>query len=349
MVQLAEAMKVRKVNFVMATIVSTLSRDKFFSAKPAIPNDWEIRFVEGFSDNEIIKACEGADCLYLAALSGPINSYVLENIPTIRMIQTLGVGFDHVDIPATIRLGIPVANMPGANTTSVAEHAIGMLIAVQRRFLETDADIKSGNYFQSRNKVLGEGLKEIRGSKIGLIGFGNIGQQVAKIALMMGASISYFSPRRRSPEVERQFSAEYKILDELLSTSDIISLHMPLTEQTRNMIGKRELALMPQGSILINTARGEILNQKALIEALESEQLFGAAIDTLSPEPPDAEHPLFNCSAAAAKRLLVTPHTAGVTVGAFGRLVQSALGNMERVICGEIPSNLVNGINKRIV
>ncbi|MGL5514908.1 MAG: NAD(P)-dependent oxidoreductase, partial [Sporomusa sp.] len=194
----------------MAKIVSLLSQDKFYSAKPEIPNGFKVHFVEKCSDHEIIKACENADCLYSTALAGPINSFVLENIPSIQIIQTLGVGFDHVDIPATIRLGIPVANVPGANATSVAEHVIGMIIAVQRRILETDAEIKAGNYLLSRNKVLGEGLKEIRGSKIGIIGFGSIGQQVAKIALMMGASISYFAPRRKPPDVERQFLAEYK-------------------------------------------------------------------------------------------------------------------------------------------
>ncbi|MDR3562794.1 MAG: 2-hydroxyacid dehydrogenase [Negativicutes bacterium] len=331
----------------MPTIVSLLSEEKFRSAEPRVPDGWKILFLNQITDQEIIEACREADCLFAPPSAGPISSFVLENIPAISIVQTMGVGFDHVDIPASIRLGIPVANVPGANATAVAEHAIGALIALQRRMVEADAAIKAGSYLPSRNLMLREGLKEVRESRIGLVGFGNIGRQVARLALVMGASIAYFDPYRQPPEVERQFSAQYKTLDSLLATSDVISLHMPLNEQTGGLIGKRELALMPPGSILINTARGEIVDQSALVDALESGHLAGAAIDTVTPEPPGPEHPLFRLSAAAAKRLLVTPHTAGVTLGAYRRMIEGAIENMGRALSGELPKDIVNGVEKR--
>jgi len=333
----------------MIKVVSLLSEDKFKSAQPVIPEGVNIVFLDQTSDCDIIKACEGADCLFSAASGGKINSFILNKIPSVRIIQTMGVGFDHIDIPATLRVGIPVANVPGANATSVAEFVIGALIAVQRRLLENDAEIKEGNYLSFRNNILREGLKEVRGSKLGLIGFGNIGKQVATIASILGASVSYYALRRQPHDIELRYSVEYKTLDALLGTSDIISLHIPLNDETRGLVGARELALMPSGSILINTARGEVLNSRALAEALERGHIAGAAIDTFAPEPPSPEHPLLNLSANAAKRLLLNPHTAGVTVGAYKRMIESAFENMTRAVCGEVPSNIVNGIFRRVV
>jgi phosphoglycerate dehydrogenase-like enzyme len=127
----------------------------------------------------------------------------------------------------------------------------------------------------------------------------------------------------------------------------VISLHLPLNDQTRELIGARELELLPQGSMLINTARGEIVDQSALFAALESGRLAGVALDTFAPEPPPADHPLFHLSATASKRLLLTPHTAGVTLGAYKRMIEGALENMARVMRGELPVNVVNGIYRR--
>ncbi|SDF02739.1 2-hydroxyacid dehydrogenase [Sporomusa acidovorans] len=328
----------------MPTIVSLLSKEKFNSANPIIPAGLDILFPEEYSDNSIINACQGADCLFSSGSAAMISSVILERMPTIKIVQVMGVGFDRVDIPASVRVGIPVANVPGANSTSVAEYVIGSLIALQRRLVEADAEIKAGNFVAFRNRILREGIQEIGGSKIGLVGFGNIARQVAKIASLLGASVSYYATHKQPSEVEQQYSAEYKPLDVLLATSDVISLHVPLTDNTRGMIGAREIALMRRGSILINTARGGVLDPRALAEALEAGQLAGAAIDTFTPEPPDLTYPLLHLSANAAKRLLLTPHTAGVTLGAYKRMIEGAFANMARVIHGETPLHIVNGI-----
>jgi len=139
---------------------------------------------------------------------------------------------------------------------------------------------------------------------------------------------------------------DYKTLEELLATSDIISIHVPLTEQTLKIKGHREFGLMRPGALFINTARGEVVDQEALAAALECGQLGGAAIDCISPEPPPPGHPLLNLSPAARDRLLLTPHLAGVTLGAFRRMLLNALENMNRVAGGEAPRFVVNGITK---
>ncbi len=331
----------------MPIIVSLLTQDKFAAASVIIPEGFSIHFADLSCEQSIIDACKNADCLFAPASAGKIGTGILENIPSIKIIQGMGVGFDHVDIAASVRLAIPVANVPGANASAVAEQTLGLLLAMQRRMVESDAEIKNGNYVPFRNAVLREGLQEVRGCKIGLLGFGNIGRAVASLAVAMGATVSYFSPRRQSPEIEDQFAVTYKKLDALLATSDVISLHLPLNDQTAALIGARELALMPQGSMLINTSRGEIVDQAALCEALESGRLAGAALDTFAPEPPPADHPLFQLSATASKRLLLTPHTAGVTRGSYKRMIEGALENMARVMRGELPLNVVNGIYRR--
>jgi phosphoglycerate dehydrogenase-like enzyme len=339
---------IRKEGVFMPTIVSLLTQDKFALANISIPEGYTIHFPSPLSDQTIINACKNSDCLFAPVSASSISAFVLANIPSIKLIQTMGVGFDHIDIPTSKRLGIPVANVPGANATSVAEHTIGSLIALQRRLVESDMQVKSGNYAPFRSTLLRKGLQEIFGCKIGLVGFGNIGRWVAKAALALGATVSYYAPHRLAPEVESQFPVEYKPLDILLSTSDVVSLHLPLNDQTRGLIGAKELDLMPPGSFLINTARGEILDQCALVAPLESGRLAGVALDTISPEPPTNDHPLLHLSEAASKRLLITPHTAGVTLGAYQRMIEAAMENMSRVIRGEPPVHIVNGIDKRL-
>lgn len=330
----------------MPIIVSLLSKDKMETAGVDFPKGWAFRFLESITDEEIILASQGADCLFVPASAAMLSDRVLENIPSIKLIQTFGAGFDHIDIAATIRMKIPVANVPGQNAVSVAEFAIGSIIALQRRFIESDAEIKSGNYLNFRNNLLRKGTQEIYGSKIGLIGFGAIGQKVARIAQNLGAEVSYHALHRRSREIESQF--QFKSLECLLLTSDIVSLHIPLTELSRGLLGQRELKLMKEGSFLINTARGEIVDQIALAKVLEAGHLAGAAIDTFYPEIPGPDHPLLNLSPLAQRRLLVTPHIAWATTGSFQRMIETAIVNMKRVLRGEIPENIVNGISERV-
>jgi phosphoglycerate dehydrogenase-like enzyme len=239
-----------------------------------------------------------------------------------------------------------VANSPGANITTVAEFTIAMMITLQRRMAIADREIKAGNYSPIREKLFTGGLKEVSDLNLGLVGFGAIGKKVAQIAGLLGARVSYFDVFRPDPTIEDQLQVIYKDFEDLLRTSDAVSIHTPLTKQTYHLIGRKELRLMARGSTLINTARGEIVAPDALADALEDEHLMGAAIDTIYPEPPPPDHPLFNLSKTARDRLLITPHIAGTTKSAFHRMLSQAVANIAAVADGHPPKHVVNGVVK---
>jgi phosphoglycerate dehydrogenase-like enzyme len=310
-----------------------------------MPADWQVRFLESTDEAEIISTCRDADCIVSVGSVSGINARIITNCPNLKLIQCLGVGFNQVDLATAEQRKIPVANSPGQNASTVAEFTIGSIIALQRRFLESDAEIKAGRYTTFRSQVLHEGLQEIGGSRLGLIGIGNIGLQVAKIAVLLGASVSYYTKHRRPADVERQLGITYQPMDDLLVDSNIVSLHVPLNETTRGLIGARELARMKVGSLLVNTSRGPVVDQVALAHALESSHLAGAAIDTFDPEPPDVEHPLLRLTPTAQCRLLLTPHTAGITFPSFRRMLAACVANMERVLRGEPVMNQVNRVS----
>lgn len=326
----------------MPVVVMFLSPARVAATHIPMSEDWELRFLESGDESQIIETCRDADCILSVGSVAYITARVITSCPKLKFIQCLGAGFNQVDLAAAKMRNIPVANSPGKNAGTVAEFAIGSIIALQRRILESDFEIKAGHYDVFRRRVLQEGLQEIGGSRLGLVGIGNIGLTVAKIAGLLGASVGYYTEHRRTTDVERQFGLVYQSLDELLAGSDIVSLHVPLNAATRGMIGARELALMPAGSLLVNTSRGSVVDQVALAQALESGHLAGAAIDTFDPEPPDAKHPLLQLSPAARRRVLLTPHTAGVTFSSFRRMLASNIANMERVLRGEPAENQVN-------
>ncbi|MBP2636404.1 MAG: putative 2-hydroxyacid dehydrogenase [Firmicutes bacterium] len=326
----------------MTVVISAMPKWRFAASQVALPEDWDIRFIQPSTDQELIAACKQAEYLLVPASTPEINAHILKNIRHIKLIQSVGAGFDRIDTQAAAALNIPVANVPGKNARSVAEFTVGLMIALQRQILLADQEIKAGKYQEIRKSMFEQGLGEIAGSKIGLIGFGAIGQQVARILTVLGASVSYYTHRQKSPETEAQLQVTYTPLAVLLAQSDIVSLHVPLDETTRGLIGQQELKRMSPGSFLINTARGEIVDQVALAQMLENGCIGGAALDVFAPEPPEPENPLLKLSPAAKKRLLVTPHIAGVTVRAMHDMLQAGLENIARSICGQQPENIVN-------
>jgi phosphoglycerate dehydrogenase-like enzyme len=326
-------------------VVSLFPKSRFDAAQIAFPKELSFRFPAAYSAEEIIDACQGADCLLAPGSVASINAEVLDNLKHIKLIQCPGAGFDHVDIATAAQIGIPVANVPGQNKTAVAELTIGLIIALQRQVIVADNEIKTGKYKGFRNQLLGQGIDEIGGSRVGLIGLGAIGYHTAKLLRMFGASVSYYS-RSRKTAIEDELQLQYQSIEDLLATNDVISLHLPLTDKTRGFIGRRELGLLPPGALLINTARGEVINQIDLAEYLENGHLGGAALDTIYPEPPNPDHPLLNLSPAASKRLILTPHVAGVTRGAFRRMMSVAFDNMKRAALDEPINNVVNSVIK---
>jgi phosphoglycerate dehydrogenase-like enzyme len=290
-------------------VLSILPRERFENAEVSFPAALEFSFKHVTVENDIIEACQGVDFLFVPAAFPPITPAVLDNIPSVRMIQSAGTGYDKVDTASAARCNIP-------------------------------------NYSLIREKLFTGGLKEISDLHLGLVGFGAIGRKVAQVAGLLGARVSYFDVLRPDRAIEEQLKVIYKDFEDLLRTSDAVSIHTPLSKQTYHLIDRRELRLMAPGSILINTARGEIVAPDALADALEDEQLMGAAIDTLYPEPPPSDHPLLNLSKAARDRLLITPHIAGTTKSAFQRMLSQAVANIAAVADGHPPKHVVNGVVK---
>ncbi len=330
----------------MMNVLSILPEIRFTKAGVRLPADLQIHFKDVSQEKDIIAACQGMDFLFLPAAYPPITAMVLKQILSVRMVQSAGAGYDQVDVESAAALGIPVANSPGHNAGTVAELTLAMVIALQRRLLQADREIKSGNYQGMRENLFKIGLPELGQTKLGLIGLGAVGRKVAQVAGILGAAVQYYDVIRPSAGAERALNVQFLELQDLLATCGTVSLHAPLTPKTRGLIGARELAGMPKGAYLVNTARGELVDPHALAEALESGHIAGAALDTLAPEPPPGNHPLLNLSPMASERLLLTPHIAGTTQGALHRMLTAALKNLQTVAAGGTPQHVVNGVSK---
>ncbi len=262
---------------------------------------------------------------FIARVMGPEFYAELERT---RLVQLLSAGYDKVDLERLRRSRTPVATNGGANAVAVAEHAIMLMLAVLRRLRELDARTRAGEW---RLQVEGE-IYELDGKTVGLVGLGMIGRHVATRLRPFGASVRYFDVCRLSAEEEQALGVEYLELDDLLRTSDVVSLHVPLSSATRGLISRDRLAAMKQGAILINTCRGGVIDEQALCDAVRSGQLMGAGLDTFAAEPPGKENPLFSLA-----NVIVTPHIAGPTWDSWRKRFQNGYANIQRVAGGERP------------
>ena len=330
----------------MAKVVCLVPEDGFITTGVTIPYHLDFVFSETRDETEIVQLCRGADFLFASSGTSYLSAETIKQIDTIRMIQVDGVGYEKVDFKTAAEYGLPVANNAGVNATTVAESALGMIIALQRRFLIADTWIKQGKYHQVHSRFVSEGMHELAEKKVGLIGLGNIGMELAKMLCMFKADVYYYDLFWKSPEVEAKIGLNRMKLDEILTDCDIISLHTPLTEQTRNMIDEKALLKMKQPAILINTSRGETIDQTALAKVLESGHLAGVGIDTIHPEPPPSDHPLLNLSDEAKERVMLTPHIAGITLGAFKKMLVNSMENFNRALADEPLCSVVNEIPK---
>jgi phosphoglycerate dehydrogenase-like enzyme len=285
------------------------------------------------TDAHVAVLMKSAEALVIPAVGPKLPPELFED-SALKLVQITGAGVDRLDQPALTRLGIPVANVPGGSNGAVAEYTVTMTSTLLRRFAWADAEIKAGNYEKFRARMVTDNLAGIEGMQVGLIGFGTIGRAVALAFLRMNAKVCFFDPAASNDE---GIEARAMSLDELLSTSDVVSLHVPLLPATQNLIGAPELSRMKPGAILIQASRGGIVDETALAAALTSGHLGGAAVDVYSAEPPQPGNPLLKLTGEAASRLLLTPHIAGVTRQASAFLFRSAWQNVERVLMKDQP------------
>jgi phosphoglycerate dehydrogenase-like enzyme len=288
------------------------------------------------TDAQVAGLMKSSGALVIPAVGPKLAPDLFEGT-ALKLVQVTGAGVDRLDQAALTRLGIPVANVPGGSNSAVAEYVVTTASMLLRRFVWADAEIKTGNYAKFRARMVTDNLSGIEGLRVGLIGFGTIGRAVAQAFVRMGAKVCFFDSTPIDPKLVAMIDARAVPLDELLSNSDVVSLHVPLLPATRNLIGERELARMKPGAMLIQASRGDIVDETALAASLASGHLGGAAVDVYSTEPPPAENPLLRLAGEAASRLLLTPHIAGVTRQASAFLFRSAWQNVERVLIGQQP------------
>jgi len=247
---------------------------------------------------QLISRVQDADILIIA--NNPLNGQVIRSAKKLKYIAIAFTGYDHVDLAACKEMGIKVSNAQGYATEAVAELALGMIISLLRRVLPCDLAVRSGG---TKAGLVGSEL----GSKtIGIIGTGAIGLRTAELLSAFNCTLLGYSRSKSAKALA--LGIQYLSLEDLLAQSDIVSLHVPLNEKTRGLIGQKQIALMKPSAILINTARGPIMDSQALAQALNEGKIAGAGIDVFETEPPIAEHPLFN-----AKNTILTPHVAFAT------------------------------------
>jgi len=317
------------------TVLSLRPRADFERADALPPSSIDVIY-RSPADADLQTVIREADGLIIPAVGVPLPASIFAGT-RLRLVQITGAGLDRLTRPALEAAGIPVANVPGGSNRAVAEHAIATAAVLMRRFAWADAEIKQGNYVAFRARMLADNLSGLDGLLAGVVGFGTIGVAVATAFRNMGCRICYHDPAPRDPAAARSLEAEAMPLDRLLEESDIVSLHVPLLPATTGLISDRELGLMKPGAALIQASRGGIVDEGALARALERGHLGGASVDVYGTEPPPADHPLLALRGDGARRLLLTPHIAGVTRQSATFLCRSAWQNLVRVLVDGAP------------
>lgn len=295
---------------------------------------YEVVIGSGYSDECIKK--DIVDCDAVIVRNFPFTREMMEAGKKLKVIARHGVGLDNIDLLAASQLGIQVTFAPESNAISVAEHTIGFILAAAHRFTLCDRETKKGN-FEVRHTL---GASDISGKTLGILGFGRIGKLVAnKAKCGLDMNVLVFDPfLKDTGAVEYQVAGT---LESLLSASDYVTIHIPLTAETKNLIGKKEFELMKRSSCIINAARGGIINETALYDALASKTIDYACLDVFVDEPVKKENPLFSLD-----NILVTPHSATLTTECVARMGLHAAIGIDEVLSGKAPTWPVPGISR---
>ncbi|HVB66484.1 MAG TPA: 2-hydroxyacid dehydrogenase [Acetobacteraceae bacterium] len=250
--------------------------------------------------------------------------------PKLKLVQLLSAGYDRVDIEAARHARVPVCNNGGANSVAVSEHAMLLMLAVCRRLTWLHGNVVAGRW--RGNDVANVRLYELHGRTLGIVGLGTIGKKTARLARAFGMAVQYYDIARLTEDQADALGVRFRLLGELLRTSDIVTLHVPLTPRTKHMIGAAELKLMQKTAYLINTSRGPVIDETALHAALTDGTIAGAGLDVFDQEPPAADNPLFRLD-----NVILTPHYAGPTWDNQYSRFRNAFDNVQRVARGEAP------------
>jgi phosphoglycerate dehydrogenase-like enzyme len=296
-------------------------------ARALAPAGYDLVLVRG-DGAELAAALGGAEYV-LCYPSLTMNDAFYRTAPRLRLVQLLSAGYDNVDLDAARRAKVPIANNGGANAISVAEHALMLMLTVSRRLIWTHASVAAGRW---RGNGPAPRMYELFDKTLGIVGLGTIGKKVARLARAFGMRVEYYDIARLNEDAEDALGVRFRLLRELLRRADVISLHVPLNDSTRHMIGAEELALMKREAILVNTCRGPVVDEAALTRALADGALFGAGLDVFDQEPTPPGNPLIKLD-----NVVLSAHFAGPTWDNHVARFRNGFDNVERVARGEPP------------
>ena len=284
------------------------------------------------TEQGIISAAPEAEAL-LVRMKPPVTEELMASLKRLKCVARYGVGVESVDLAAATRLGLPVLHAPGQNADAAAEHTILLMLTVTKRLIALDAQTRKGEWASNRF----QGIRDLHGQTLGVIGVGNIGRRVAHIASAFGMEVLGYDPYVRPEEVRRRGVEPVSKLPILLKKSDYVSCHTPLTPETYQMINSKTIALMKDGAILINASRGPVVDEQALYSALTSKKLHAAGLDVWEEEPTPSTNPLLSL-----ENVVCTPHVAGVSERANKNIATCVCSEIARVLRGERPLVVAN-------
>ena len=290
-----------------------------------------VRYAANHDEAGLAEALAEADGLILR-VKGRVTESLLLRCPRLKVIARHGVGVDNVDVAAATRRRIPVCVTLGANTDAVAEHTFLLMLAVARRVVAVNAAVRRGAW-EAHRETLYAGL---HGRTLGIVGMGRVGTRVAEVAAVFGMRRLGYDPALSGEEIRRR-GAEPVGLTALFQAADVVTLHAPLTRETRRLVNRETLALMKPGAILVNTSRGGLIDDEALAEALRAGRLAGAGIDVTEPEPPASDNPLL-----PLEQVLITPHVAAHTEDSMRRMAITAAEQVLMALEGRRPTMAIN-------
>lgn len=306
-------------------------------ARAMLPEGYELQIVEP-EGPEFLAAMQDAE-YYMGFARNPLSAEFYRAAPHLKLVQLISAGYDRLDVEAARQARVPVANNGGANSVAVAEHTLMLILAVYKKLAWHHNNVvrsqwRVGDFSSTRTY-------ELAGKTLGIVGLGTIGKKVARRAQAFDMHVQYYDTLRLSEDQEDALGVHFVLFPELLRTSDVVSLHVPLNDTTRGMVSTREFAAMKDSAILINTCRGPVVDEEALHRALTTRQIAAAGLDVMVQEPPQTDHPLFKL-----ENVTITPHTAGPTWENWTKAFRNAFDNVQRVAAGAQPMWVIPELRK---
>ncbi len=287
---------------------------------------------------KLLEEARRSDAL-VTLLTDRVDCNLIESSPRLRIIAQYAVGYDNIDIDCATRHGVYVTNTPGVLTDATADLTWALILAAARRIVEADRFVRSGEWYKTRtgwHPMMMLGV-EVHGKTLGIIGMGRIGRAVAKRAKGFDMRVIYYDVVRLPEEVERELGVEYAPLEKLLAEADIVTIHTPLTPETEGLMNRERIRMMKKGAILVNTARGKIVDLDALVEALKDGHLAAAGLDVFPEEPLPPDHPITKLD-----NVVLTPHIGSATWETRTRMADLVAENLIAFYKGQVPPTLVN-------